>query len=124
MCVFVCTCVSMVTRSQCFLSAVVIVSGLSDVPGCQRHCLDFLQTVELQHVHMVAVALISGNEAPFTLFKHVFDDFLSAHFIIHADKHGNPLTGNILGMSEQLKEKAEEFKSVTLSEPERGVNIN
>ncbi len=105
MCVYIkhlhtCTC------SQCFLSAVVIFSRLWDVPGCHRQRLHVLQTVELQHVHMAAAAVISGNEAAFTPFEHVFDDFLSAHFIIHAEKHRNPLTGRIFGVSEQLKENA------------------
>ena len=78
-----------------------------DVPGCQRQRLHVLQTAELQHVHVAAAALISGNEAAFAMFKHIFDDFLSAHLVIHAEKHCNPLTGHILGMSEQLKENTE-----------------
>lgn len=100
-------CVCMLTWSQCFLSARVIFSWLLDVPGCQRQRLHVLQTVELQHVHVAAAALISGNEAAFATFKHIFDDFLSAHLIIHAEKHCNPFTGHVLGMSEQLKENTE-----------------
>lgn len=100
-------CVHMLTWSQRFLSAGVILSWLLYVPGCQRQRLHVLQTVEPQHVHVAAAALVSGNEAAFATFKHIFDDFLSAHFIVHAEKHCNPLTGHILGMSEQLKENTE-----------------
>lgn len=59
---------------------------------------------------MSAAALISGNEAAFTTLKHVLDDFLSTHFIIHTEKHSDPLRGHILGVSEQLKENADEEK--------------
>lgn len=90
------------TSSQSFLPAVVIVSRLSDVPRCQRQRLHVLQTVEFQHVHVAAAALIPGDEAAFATFKDVFDDFLGAHFITHAEKHCNPLRGHILWVAEQL----------------------
>lgn len=93
------------TWGECLLSAEVIVSRLSNVPCGEGQLLHVLQTVELQHVHVAAAALVSGDEAAFTRFKHVFDDFLSAHLIMHAEKHCNPLTGHIPGVIEELEQE-------------------
>lgn len=89
-----------VTCSQRFLSAVIILCRLPDVPGGQRQRLYVLQTVESQHVHVVAVALVPGNEAPFAPFKQVFDDLFGADLVVHAEKHRNPLTGHIFRVAE------------------------
>lgn len=93
------------TCSQRFLSAAVLSCRLSDVPRRQRQRFHFIQTVEFQHVHVITVHLISGNETAFSSFKYIFDDFLCAHFIFHAEKYCNPLTGHILRVFEKLGEK-------------------
>lgn len=100
----------LVTRSQRFLSAAVIFCRLSDVPRRQRQRFHFNQTVEFQHVHVITVHLISGNETAFSSFKYIFDDFLRAHFIFHAEKYCNPLTGHILRVFEKLKKKTLKIK--------------
>lgn len=91
------------TCRQRFLSAAVIFCRLSDVPRRQRQCFHFIQTAEFQHVHVITVHFISGNETAFSLFKYIFDDFLCAHFIFHAEKYCNPLTGHIFRVFEKLK---------------------
>lgn len=62
-----------------------------------------MQTVEFQHVHVITAHLIFGNEAAFSLFKHILDDFLRAYFIFHAEEYRNSLTGHILGVFEKLE---------------------
>lgn len=69
---------------------------------------------------MAAAALISGDEASFPPFKNVFDDFLSADFIIHVEKHCNPLTRHILGVFKQLKENTERKLEFVTGAQEQG----
>lgn len=97
-----CVCFCVCTCSQSLLSALVIIGRLSDVPGGQGQRLHVLDTAELQHVHMAVAALVPWDEAAFASFEHVFNDLPCMNFIIHAEKHCNPLTGHILGMLEQL----------------------
>lgn len=70
---------------------------------------------------MVAAALISGDEASFPLLKNIFEDFLSVNFIAHVEKHCNPLTGHILGVSKKLRENTEERK-VTICDRSQGAS--
>lgn len=93
----------LLTSIQCILSAAVIFCRLLNVPGCQRQRLHVLETVQFQHVHVTTTAVISGNEAALTTSKYIVDYFLSANFIIHAEKHCNPPTLHILWVSEKLK---------------------
>lgn len=81
----------------------VVLRRLLDVPGGQRQHLHVLHTVELQHVHVVAAAVVFGDEAAFTRSKHVLDDFAGAYFVVHAEKHCDPITGHILGVFEELQ---------------------
>lgn len=62
-----------------------------------------MQTVEFQHVHVITVSLISGNETAFSSFKHILEDFLRAYFIFHAEERSNSHRGHILGVFEKLK---------------------
>lgn len=88
------------TCSQGFLSAVVLLRGLPDVPGGQRQRLHVLHTLELQHVHVVAVALVPRNEAAFAPFEDIFDDLVSLDFVVHAEEHCDALTGRVFGVAE------------------------
>lgn len=64
-----------------------------------------MQTVEFQHVHVITVLFISGNETAFSSLKHILDDFLRAYFIFHAEEYCDSHTGHILGVVEKLKHR-------------------
>lgn len=78
------------SSGQRLLATVVVVRRLPDVPGCQRQCVDIVDAVELQHVHVVAVALVPGDEAAFTAPERISDDDISPHLIIHTEEQSDP----------------------------------
>lgn len=90
------------SSGQRLLAAVVVVRRLSDVPGRQRQRVDVVDAVELQHVHVAAVALVPGDEAAFTAPERISDDVISPHLIIHTEEQSDPPARQVPGVGHNL----------------------